>query len=65
MITFIVDMFRFPFERREENRFNEFLTFCFKDYPVYFWVKPSFKRFLLFFVLAAKIIWSGYKKNNK
>lgn len=60
MFTFFKDLVIFPFDKSEKNRFWQFLTFCLKDYPVYFWVKPSLKKVLLFFALAGKIIFYGY-----
>ena len=64
MIRFIIDMIRFPFDSRPENRCNEVMTFCFKNFPIYFWVKPGFKRFLLFFVLLVKIMLYGTSKKS-
>lgn len=60
MFTFFRDLLIYPFKNSENNRFWQFLTFCLKDYPVYFWVKPTFKKFVLFFVLAIRIILYWY-----
>lgn len=62
MFRFLKDLIMYPFDRSKDNRFGQFLTFCLKDYPVYFWVQPSWKKFLLFFVLAVRIIFYGYQK---
>lgn len=62
MFIFLRDLIRYPFSDDPNNRFWQLLTFCFKDYPVYFRVKPSLKKVALFFVLAVRIILYGYNK---
>lgn len=42
-------MFSYPFSTdKEHNQFSKFLTTIFKDYPAFFWTKPSFKKALAF-----------------
>ena len=49
MWIFLKDMFSYPFcADKEQNQFWKFLTTIFKDYPAFFWAKPTFKKALAF-----------------
>ncbi len=48
MVRFLLDTLRYPRDRSPDNRFAQVMRFCFIDYPVYFWIKPSVWRVLLF-----------------
>jgi len=65
MFTFLKDLLIYPFDKSENNRFWQFLTFCFKDYPAYFRVQPTWKKIPLFFVLAVRIVFYGYSEKHK
>lgn len=66
MIKFFVGIITFPFESSNpDNRFRQFLQFVFKDYPVYFWVKPSLWKALVFPFLVVWVIFVGTDKAKK
>lgn len=49
MIKFIIDFFKFPFQKdKTNNKFASFLRFLFKDYPAFFWQKPNIWKILAF-----------------
>lgn len=54
-------MLRYPFDASESNKFHQFLTTIFKDYPAFFWSQPSRKKVLVFPFL---IIYAIFKKKN-
>jgi len=54
IILFIRDMLIYPFvsaQQKKMNRFHKLLTFVLKDYPAFFWRKPTLRRALSFPVL--------------
>mgnify|MGYP000135305209 len=61
MLDFLLDMLRYPFDASESNKFHQFLTTIFKDYPAFFWSQPSRKKVLVFPFL---IIYAIFKKKN-
>ncbi len=47
MISFIIDLVRFPFEsKNHQNKVYQLLQFLIKDYPAYLREKPSMKKIL-------------------
>ncbi len=63
MFVFIKDFFIYPFvSARESNRFYQFLQFLGKDYPAYFWAKPSFWRVIVLPFLAIRVMIKGNEK---
>lgn len=57
MMRFIRDFFVYPFtSEKESNRFAQFLQFVGKDYPAYFWAKPSVGRILVLPFLIVRFV---------
>lgn len=57
MFKLIKDFFLFPFQKdSSNNKFKKLLDFVFRDYPAYFWKKPSLKAGLLFPVLIIYMV---------
>jgi hypothetical protein len=49
MLRFLLDFFKYPFDTQNpENRFGKAMTTLFKEYPAFFWQKPSWKKVLVF-----------------
>jgi hypothetical protein len=49
MWKFIKDFLIYPFDsNKQNNKFGKFLTTLFKDFPAFFWIKPTFKKVLAF-----------------
>lgn len=64
MLKFVRDFFLYPFTSaaKKSNRFRQFLQFVGKDYPAYFWAKPSVRRVIVLPFLLVRIIVSGSEK---
>lgn len=63
MFTFIKDFFVYPFiSNKQSNRFAQFLQFVGKDYPAYFWAKPSVGRILVLPFLLVRVMIKGTDK---
>lgn len=64
MLTFLKDLFLFPFDKdKENNKFSKFLQLILKDYPAFLRNKVEFKRIALLPFLALYNIFS--KKTPK
>jgi len=63
MIKFIKDFLMYPWDKqRETNKFHQFLSMLFKDYPAFLREKPSIWRILLFpFLLLYSLFGQGKK----
>ncbi len=57
MIKFIIDFVKYPFDKnKENNKFQSFLNFLFKDYPAFLWERPNIWRVLVLpFLIISKI----------
>lgn len=63
MFIFLKDFITYPFTTtKESNRFFHFLQFIAKDYPAYFWEKPSVKRIIVFPFLLVRLIFVDVPK---
>lgn len=62
MFSFLLDFLKYPFDSHpENNKFHQFLTMILKDYPAFFWQKPSWKRVLVFPFLLIYAIFKNKK----
>jgi len=62
MFRFILDFFRFPFQKEtSENKFAEVLNFIIRDFPVYFWVKKKLRKILAFPFIVLYLIFRKKK----
>lgn len=62
MFRFLWDFLRYPFDKHHEtNKFHLFLNFVFKEYPAFFWLRPTFKKILLFPIISIYLIFRPKK----
>jgi hypothetical protein len=61
MLDFFLDMFRYPFDDNKNNKFHQFLTIIFKDYPAFLRSQPSRKKIV---ILPFLIIYAIFKKKS-
>lgn len=63
MVRFLKDFFLFPFQHdRTDNKVAQLLTLLGKEYPAFFWQKPTIRRFLMLPFLVIYIIIKKEKK---
>lgn len=63
MRAFIKDMIIYPFASdKVNNRFSQFLTTIFKDYPAFLWTKPTWKKVL---VLPFLLVYELFRTSRK
>lgn len=66
MFHFIWDLVIYPFDpHKETNKFGMFLKMMFKDYPAYFWIKPSFRKIIALPLLIVFCIFRRKKTSDK
>lgn len=62
MREFLKDFLIYPFDSHpENNKFSQFLTTIFKDYPAFLWHQPTWKKLL---VLPLLIIYAIFRKKQ-